>query len=522
MGYLSQSLGLLPAALAALLLSSPPCGAQGRSLWSIQSDGTWEARQVSLGDHGGQVFTPPGPYADHFWVHSTFAPASAVLEEPITAWADYPKVSSSAYSDVHVGVYQQRLVNEPWIREPVICKFDSGQTAPRWTYVSPARIHSHPLADVAVSDDGAVIVFVVFDESGVTKMSILTPADGGVIAQSDVEILGPYVDFRLSGDGSTALLVSSYEFVVVDVPTLSKIHGHVLSDGLNFHTMAICHDGSRIAYGIMNQYRVYDRQPGNTYAMTFSTGYLGPGDIQAIDISKDGSRVASVLHAGNETKSNRIAIRDIDTNAVLMEDVLTYTGDYANDATALSMDDDGERFAVGFLGDEDGRSLELLVYCSSSSEPIFSYDLPGSVLDLDLAPDGTHLAVASLDRFAGEQGAKSRIDCFEIGSPDLTLHGVPHTGTTVTFKQAQTQRSVCRVLWSPAPADPPVTFDAGTLYLQRGGIQLLDTGQQAVGVAEFETPYTILDAPGTSLYFQGIDLGTRKLSDNYIKMTVLP
>jgi len=142
--------------------------------------------------------------------------------------------------------------------------------------------------------------------------------------------------------------------------------------------------------------------------------------------------------------------------------------------------------------------------------------------DIAISPDGRLLAVAysssNSDCYAG-----GGVALYEVEPRDLALEGVPHTGDTVTFKQAQSQRSICRVLWSTAPADPPVTFaNAGTLYLQRGGIQLLDTGQQAVGEAAFETPYTILAAPGTSLYFQGIDLGTRKLSDNFIKMTVLP
>ena len=103
---------------------------------------------------------------------------------------------------------------------------------------------------------------------------------------------------------------------------------------------------------------------------------------------------------------------------------------------------------------------------------------------------------------------------------------VGSVGNSVTFEQSLAPGSIARVIASPALADVPRFFEGiGTLLLDETQLSFLP-GFVVVGANGLAwTPYGVPNDPGligTSVYFQGLGLRPRRLSEHALRMTILP
>ncbi|MFH1452315.1 MAG: hypothetical protein ABIF88_04025, partial [archaeon] len=116
-------------------------------------------------------------------------------------------------------------------------------------------------------------------------------------------------------------------------------------------------------------------------------------------------------------------------------------------------------------------------------------------------------------------GGGGAIKLYEIGEPDLTLTGVPRAGSTVRFEQPYLGgNQINRVLYSKTFRPSMTPF--GWLYPDRHSLFILPRGIDTGALTR--TIFTIPDEVGEEYWFQGWSLGPRGLSENYVKMRVLP
>jgi hypothetical protein len=92
----------------------------------------------------------------------------------------------------------------------------------------------------------------------------------------------------------------------------------------------------------------------------------------------------------------------------------------------------------------------------------------------------------------------------------------------VTFELHGNPGSHGRLLYSAAAANPPTVFPGvGMLYLDRFSVHSVTMGNlDATGTATATFPVT--GNPGSTQYFQGFTTSPRALTQDWVKVTVLP
>jgi len=113
----------------------------------------------------------------------------------------------------------------------------------------------------------------------------------------------------------------------------------------------------------------------------------------------------------------------------------------------------------------------------------------------------------------------------DVGNEDLWLRTVPHLGATLNFDMYNLPNSAAYLLQSLAELHPPLVFPGvGTLYIRRNTMQFIPIGSTngsgfVTGTFNLPTSSSFL---GTSFYFQGFVTQPRHLTNDWIKVTILP
>ena len=517
------------ALLGALTLGAS-AQAQGNGLvWRFASDGTWIADAISVGNEGTQVFTEFGASSNSAQMLSAHD-----ADPPAPVWVDQQQgsnahriVASSHDDDVHVSMHQRFVPGSTSIRRAVLRKYSSALGVHDWIREIPVDIAGHSYSTMGVSTDGQRIVAAVYDFGiGKTRVELLGAGGPTPLASHALHTSGPFKAFALSSDGSKVLIASDLRLVIADTTTGAVELSTLLTGSPNYGAVGISGDGSIAAYGTMGSTRVYTRGSNGTYQLS-ATLQLPTGTYcRRLGISNDGSTLALGLSHSSVPANAQVRAYDLATGALTMERVLVGGGTHQNHVEQIALSADGRRFAVGLWGDEAGLVPEVQVFRRNLSEPIFSYDLPGSVNTLDFSPSGDYLAVASKGVHANVAGGGGSFWLFSTGSNDLRLEGVPSIGSQVDVVHFVDPGAVSRLLVAPQLAAQPASFGrTGVLHLDRSSMSFLGGGVAADNEGLARHPLSIPNDPsliGTSLYFQGLDAGPRELSTSWVKMTILP
>ena len=517
----------LVVAIAALAVG--PVQAQSRGeLWKLESDGTWQAETVALGNDGTQVFAEHGAF-----INSKVLLSGHDSNPPSPVWTDVDNllnfhrvVDSARRADVHATMHLEVDAGGIY-RTAVLKRYSSGAGEPDWTYDFGLSLSDQKYNEVRVSDDGMRITAAVFDGGGTNKthVAVFDGPSTTPTSYSVVDTHTPFEGWAVSGDGSTAAFRSNLKLVVFDLDAGAVIHDEFIFSGSFYGGIGLSGSGSLLAVNCGSTVSLYERQ-GNGYIQTGVHALPSGGHCRKLSISRDGSTLALAVNFFGQASRVVVQALDTATNTLTVNHDITGSGSYTNMSSGVRTSDDGAWIAVGLWGDEHQTVPELLVFQDGTDAPVWSYDLPGSVMDLDFSHDGRHLAAAVKGVHASDFGGGGSFRFFEVREQDLILSGVPSIGETVTFQQYFPSGSVGRVICSPALDPTPVFYyGIGTLHLQRcAELTFLPPGTQN-GSGVFETSFTIPDDPnliGTTSYFQGLGLSPRGLSDNYVKMTILP
>lgn len=522
-----RSVGAL--AVAVLLLGNAARAQEMGLQWTLASDGSWIADAISVGNHGTQVFTEYGAYANRAVLLSSHdvSPPAPVWEEVGVVSNQHRSVVSSHERDVHVAMHQRLREGSTSVRRAVLRKYSSVPGAQDWSREIPVDIQGHSYNRVGISSDGRRIVAVVYDfAQGKTRVELLSDLGEQPLAVHMVQTMGPFLGLALSSDARKLMLASSMRITILDVDTGAIELNRSLSSAPNYGAVALSGNGRMAAFGTIGQIWLFERGEQGTYEQLQSLSLPQAVYCRRVAISDDASTLVAGLFLTSNPGRAHVRAYDLASGAITMERLLQGSGTFQNQVERISFSADGQRFAVGLWGDEGGIVPEVLVFERDQSEPVFTYDLPGSVMALDLSPRGDFLAVASKGVHANVAGGGGAFWLFRTSPSDLGLEGVPSIGAGVAVAHRLEAGNSSRVLVAPFLGAQPETFGpAGTLYLDRASMRFL-SGTRAAGTdGVARHPLAIPSDPtliGTSLYYQGLEVGPRRLSKDWVKMTLLP
>lgn len=527
-----QSFGVI-AAITAVFGAPAAAQTSGASLvWTYASgQESWVPRVVTVGDQGSNVFTNLDG-----WGGAPRMFSSNDQNPPTPVWTGSgPYMSSSARVDSakDAGVYvemhfAQSSSTAP--KTPVLSKYSSSASAPQWTYTFPFTLNSGSNG-VHVSRDGRTIVGWVFDWSTQkTNVAVFDSTSSQPRSYTAVETAGEPRAAVLSSDGNTLLVVAQLRTVVFDARA-----GTTAYTGTNWGGIgpghALSGDGSVFAKSLPDRRVEVWRRQGTSFTLDFTHEAPSLHQCGRMAISNDGSKLAMAFSSLENFLTVRVRVVDLANaqHALLLDDVVTGAGGYHNVASDVVLSGDGSHLGVGLTGDQAGQAPEVLAYSlgGSTYERVLTHDLPGSVNDLDISADGRRLAVASkaTHNIVGIGGG--RIDLFDLQAPtlpqsDLTLTGIPHAGGTVSVTHYITPGTPALLLRAPAAAAAPQIFPGvGTLYLQRATMQAVHSGVSS-GNGTLASVVNVPATPGTTYYFQGFSTLPRRLSTDWVQMTVVP
>lgn len=501
-------------------------------LWAYDSPGQqWLPRDVSLGDRGSQAFFGAGPFGAFTRMFSTYDvnPPAPIWEHLDSQPIHNLRVASAEFADVHATLHNE-LSSVPLQHNVLVRKFTSGSSQPDWTYTFPFRTNGNDVTALRVSRDGQKIVAIVDDTANSsTSVVVLSPASNVPLRTIAVTTTGPFQQAQLSADGRRLYLSSALRVLVVDVD-----QGTVVFNSLIFQQMygrpAISADGSCFAYGTQTGYRVYQENAG-TYQQVFVRATPASVVMSKIDISDDGSTLVAAFDEAVAFQTVTVEALDLAASIAAGQPVTTdtytigSTSTYDNVASEVQTSSDGSRIAVGVWGDGGGPTPEVSVFARGTTAPIATYDLPGSVMDLDMSPDGQWLLVGSKAQHYNVLGGGGRLSMLSLGAGDLRVDGVPHIGGSVIVHLRGQPLGNANLMFSNQAAAVPTVFpNIGTLYLRRNGLTLLGApncdanGDSSVTLNLPSSAFQV----GETFYVQGATSTPRTLTSDWATVTIVP
>ena len=377
-----------------------------------------------------------------------------------------------------------------------------GGTAPTWTH--ELGFSANGPARMDLDSSGGVLAVAAWDDVQQTvRVDRLDGASGALLARVDLPAasLGQLV---LSADGERAALLLGSRLVVL-ASDLSVLHDQTFATPPA--AVALDSSGSRVILGGVGQVLVLDEAVG-AYSQTMAQ--LGPADQVAsrVGVSLDGGVYAAAWWRFTNKDRTEFEIYDGGSHALVLGDVqVGQLGGLQNSPSGLELSADGSRVAFSSWGRGDSAP-EVLLYDVPTASLVFSADLPGSALALDLDGTGTRLAVVTKSLHANLLSSTGEVRLYDTGERDLTLLGPARLGGTLTAASSVPGASGTFFLLG-TPRANPVQFPGalGELSLQRDQrLQVLARPTDLAGTALLALPIS------SSPSLLGADLGLQSVS----------
>ena len=493
--------------------------------WSIDSGGSWIADAMSLGNDGTEAIVEYGDFNNTVEAHS--AHSSDALNPLIQSGSSVLNanrtVVSAASSSAHISAHLE-FDSTTYLWVPVLRMFSLGSTAPDWTYVSDLGAFSTDTLNVDLSADGTRAVLLEFDFASIsTRISVFDTTSSTPVLQFSVMTFSGVRDMDLSSDGSTLVMASNQRLTICDVATGSIFHNEFLATTPNYRAVALADDGQVMVYAGLGDLRVMTRDSAVSYATVHEETLGNNTYARRVAVSGDGSTVVAGIHQFDAPNAVRLLALSTSNFAPLLDLSLSGSGALTNLVEQIACSRDGSLLAVGMWGDEDGMLPELMVYRTDNAQLVLAENLDGSVKAMTLAPNGSHVAVASKGIHEMVWGGGGSLRLYRVGQPDIELGGAPLANTSVILSQSLRQGHQGRILVSTQLAAVPTAapqYGSGLLYLDSSSLVELPL---LTGDASNSTTQAFpLGAAGTELFFQAVNAQTAQLGKGWLKVTVAP
>lgn len=511
--------------------NTPPAGGGSLALsqapedlrWRLTSDNTWTPWCVGLGDAGSLVFGEYGLVTSDAQLHTAYQddPSMPLSLESAPGIVLAQRAAAAADAPIFAGLHQVAADLTNTNRFVTLRVYDSASSAALWQYTSPVLVGSNEQAEVLVSDDGARVLLCVYDASTLkTRVSVFSPSSSTPTLELELSTVGAAVAYDLAADGSALALASPNRLQVVDLPSGLVSYDLFTFGSPQYGALALSGDGSRLAHGSASKFTVLERQGQGAFVELYVHNLGAPYFCRRVDLSRDGRVVVAGWHQFGIENGVRLTATELESFTTTLDTELQGGGSYSNLINTLELSADGDRFAVGLWGDEDGSLPEVMAFQSETVEPLFVDNLDGSVLALDLSPDGRRLAIAAKSVHATQWGMGGHVSLYEVGGRTISALGAPHAGATIELQKAQREGTECRFLVATSLAPAPIhdsPLGSGTLYLDPSTLVELP-GVLGGPEHEAHAPYTLPSTVGEVIYVQALNVADGTLSPSWIRI----
>lgn len=499
----------------------------------------WLARTLSVGNQGSEVFTLTGPLIDYTRIYSAYdtSPPQAMLHSSSIPETQRHRVDSASNTDVHVSLYDmldQGTIGN--LRKLVVKKYSASNLD--WTYNFPVQTNGHKDTFVAVSNDGETILAAAknifngfsFDIAFLKGNYSSTTATTTPVHFSPT---GIFKSFGLSADGSTFFIAGSSGIQVGNTATRAITHNVSVPFVDSFRSKVVISGSGRfLAYATDSRVRILERT-SSTYTVRYTYDIPGSYSYEShLDFSENDALLACGINYPPDLHLARVVSFDVLASGgprLLHTDLLTGGGDFDDRISDVSAAANGNRFVVGTWGDDQNLIPEVLVYGLVQSRPVGTVDLPGSVWDLDMAADGKSFAVGFKHLHANVfASTTASYSLYDVGDRDFYMRGAPQIGNTLEFSLKLRPGSVGRLVIGPEnPNYTPANYlGLGISYVDPSSWTIRNLGYgdaNNMAIRSFPTNGNLFAGlAGQTIHFQGLALGRRKFSANWVKATMVP
>lgn len=391
----------------------------------------------------------------------------------------------------------------------------------RWSYEHP--VVTAGWSWVGVSRDGSRIV-AWFPGNAVTPLELLVfsrdsatpihvwPSPSGALWAMDV-----------SDDGSRVALSYETSIAVLDLTTGATLFTYDTLFYVSNRPVALSGDGRTLAFPASGL-QVY-RWDGASYQHHHTQPLAG--SVEHLALSRDGDTCAwGVSFFTYPIPSTEVWTQclDVPSRTLTMTEAISSSGGQQNFCANIEVSDDGGIIAVAQAGDEPDLLAEVRVYRRDGNDPIYTLNLPGSAVDIDVSGDGRWVVATSVAPGAGPAGGR-QLDLIHLGGDELEVRGVPHAGLNVQLAVYGEPGAHASVLLSGRALETPAFLGtAGVLWLPRHELRhiaVAPVSAAGTGVADFPVPASPADL-GRTFYMQGLVRSSQHLTSNWVPMTIVP
>ena len=529
----AMCLGLFAFAGAAQAQTMQP----GRVWTHSSATAGWIPHSVALGNHGSQaVMSADGFEGFSRSIHcGVDDPAAAFWSSSSPVfWRGTRIVSFDDDRNVDSKICQATLeclhsdYFTPWTPRVRIFHANGTQAGASYTFPMSAAAAVAPSTGLTAAKDGNTIAAAVFDpQVNQIRLAVFKDRSPQPTATFLLSSFGPISSMVGSADGSTVVVVSTTFTFVVDtrgagsVTTLGNFGGTT-------GAAAVSGNGDTLVRtNLAGDVSIY-RRSGSTYDFVASRGSSSPDvGCRHLALSEDGRWLASGWNHSPSYLQIHLEVWDLQGSTItpVFQDQRTASGSFTNTVKDVDISSDGQFVAVGLSGDGTGLSPEVLGYQRNLGtgqwSNVLAHNLPGSVQDLDISPDGRGLVVGSKSVHDNILGGGGRTDYFNMTVRDGVLGGRPQIGQTVTLRFQVTPGSPVTIFRNERYAPNPTSFGSiGQLKLRRVGMDIHWTGT-ADGTGLVEVPVVLEAAQaGRTIHFQAFATSPRRLSEDTVTITV--
>ncbi len=451
--------------------------AQGQGIW--QPGGRWShgpaAAQpwipldVALAADGEICWAAPAVANPHLVALSGSArPAPEVLfaDRRLGPVSGSLEVCAGRRADV-LGALVQRPAPDAFHRRTEIHRYDPVSTAASGAAFAPVWTHDMgPLvnAPARLSCDarGDRLVAALHDAAAGHVQVDWLDADDGALLHRELVPAGSLRRLEVSADGGRVLLSAGLGVWVLDEQGV--VHHEVLASATD--GVAFASDGASFAYGQPGWLHVA-RERSTGFATAFSIAASATELATRAALSADGDVVAVGWWNAADGVSARFEAWDVAAGTRwFTRSHPGVAGGLQNFPQAVELTADGRRAAFASWGDGDGDP-EVWIVDRDAGE-VLRVDLPGSAFALDLAADGTRVAVATKSVHANQFGTTGEVRMFDTGDRNVQAVGQARLGQTLRIAARDPAATRAVFLVGPPSAAPgPIPGAAGVLWLDR-------------------------------------------------------
>jgi hypothetical protein len=491
---------------------------------------------VALGTSGTIVFTDFEGLSTFSRTLSSFdsSPATAVSQSAPSFARRSCVVRAAEETDVRVDLAYVQATSAS-ATYPTLTRSSFIGGGADWSFTFPFSIsasETSPLG-LGISRDGQTIVAIAFNRiPGTLAIAVFHPGSPTPVWYQEVLVFYQPMNFALSSDGSTLCVVAQLYTLLYDTQqNVATFNGNV---EYPYGALAISADGSRYAKSFAADHRVdvYQKQSGG-YVLYGTFPDPGFGECAALAMSDDGETLVGAYATPPASVTSVVLDLSSTPPTPVFHDSIVGDGPYWNTVRDLSISKDGATYALAITGSLSGDTPQMQAYGRgddpSSWSSLLKATLRGSALDVDVSADGTKVAVASMIGHWDAPIGGGEISLYRLRSEDLVAHGVPTPSAQIQFvyepEIPANLGSAVLLLESPSLANHVSVFpNVGTLYLDRSYVHSVGVGHiDASGVASVGLGMPPGGAAiGTTSYYQAMSLSPRRLSQTWLRVTVVP